>query len=642
MADRLVTHVFRDSKGVTRAIGNLESDWYQRRSEWAIRDIWEDRHRYFVPGRRSPNRPIDVVNGPFGPYLRSRADANEGNNLDELPPFEPRAWEVAHHDSEVLAVHAALIPHGTIGQVLMLGGNEHEFGNNVDNTRVYDVAENRVLGAPSPPNDAFCCEHAFLPDGRLMIAGGTDEWQAAHAVLPLDQHDDPHDHWSGARDCAAYNADGSWTPLAPLLPEPGRTTGGGRWYPTLVTLGNGEVLAVGGHPLLADTRHGAWLPERYDPIADTWSYQPGHWLYTVWSHVPDSTPTPPGQSRSGDDNYLYYPRPFVVPDGRVFMASANDGNCGWYNIETGLVDDPLLDPPAHGAGFAETNHTAVLLPLLPAENYRPRVLFFGNQGPRVITLDESPQATPPAWIPTAPRDWPDEPTPEWAADLVGSETALWPPRRRHGCATLLPTGDVLFTGGINAEGATPLPDSRAVRDAEVYSCGFDWANGVIDRTRERWTTTGRAAVVRNYHSVALLLPNGRVFTAGSNLNGANGEDEVKEYRIEIFCPDYDGDRNRPVIHDAPANLSYGETFTFNITSAARIQRVALLRCGSVTHAWDGDQRYVGLTFQLPEQGTSITAVAPPNGNVAPPGPYMLWVVDRRSRPCRLARFVLLS
>ena len=58
------------------------------------------------------------------------------------------------------------------------------------------------------------------------------------------------------------------------------------------------------------------------------------------------------------------------------------------------------------------------------------------------------------------------------------------------------------------------------------------------------------------------------------------------------------------------------------TDAARIQRVALMRCGSVTHAWDGDQRYVGLEFANPADGV-LEAVAPPTGGVAPPGPYLL-------------------
>lgn len=645
MAERLVTHAFRDSNGVIRAIGNPDSDWFQRRREWAISDIVADRHTYVVQSGQV-TRPIRVVNGPSGPYLRTTPDSTADNNLDILPEFELRPWEVAQDDAEVLAVHAALVTHGLEGQVLMFGGNEHDPANaasdDIHNTRIYDVRGNEVIAIDSPDADVFCGEHAYLPDGRVMVAGGSEGFR------PPEPHEDAHDfpgaHWSGARECAAYDLDGTWTSLASLLPEPGQAErGGGRWYPTLVTLGDGTVLAVGGHPrvrsaeddpdgLINDGRHGAWFPERYDLGSDTWTYQPGHWLYVEWENLSGHVP-PDGQDPGQHgDNYLYYPRVFVVPDGRLFLASANDGSCGCYNLSTGIVEAPAIAPPPHGGRFAETNHTAVLLPLLPGDDFLATVLLVGNQGPHRVTLDlgavdpDDPD-TFPAWTPTVPRDWPGE-----------------PPLRRHGCATLLPTGDVAFTGGIDNDGGSGLPDTDAAREAEVYHPGFDWEAGTLDLGQERWTTISPGAMVpRNYHSVALLLPNGRVLTAGSNINGANGGDDVKEYRIEVFSPDYVDAPDRPRIIDAPSTLTYGQEFAIATTRANRMQRVALMRCGTVTHAWDGDQRYVGLEFEAGSPGSSsLMAIAPPNGNVAPPGPYMLWVIDDLDRPCRLAPFVILS
>lgn len=641
MAQRLVTHAHRDDDGVVVAIGNPGEAWFQRRREWAISDIAAGRHEYVVASGSS-TRAITVVRGPTGPYLRTSPDDAAGNNLDLLPEFELRPWEVAHDDAEVLAVHAALVPHGVEGQVLLFGGNEHDPSNaaegDVHNTRVYDVARNEVLVVDSPEADVFCCAHAFLPDGRLLVAGGSEGFNPPEPHI--DAHHHPRDHWSGARECAAYGNDGTWTSVAGLLPEPGQASrGGGRWYPTLVTLGDGSILAMGGHPrvrsseqdpdgLVNDGRHGAWLPERYDAVDDAWTYMPGHWLYVFWGDVGDHTP-PEGQVAPADDagsNYLYYPRVFVVPDGRVFLASRNDGSCGFYDPGTGLVGQPLLDPPPHGGGFTETNHTAVLLPLLPGDGYGARVLFLGTQGPHRVRLDADGESAP-SWEPTAPRDWPDG-----------------PPLRRHGCATLLPTGDVVFTGGIDNDGGSGLPDSDAVRAAEVYHPGFDWAARVIDEGREAWTTvTPEAAVARNYHSVALLLPNGRVLTAGSNIDGAAGGDEDKEFRIEVFSPDYVDAPNRPDVLGAPGSLTWGEEFDVATTRAGAIQRVALLRCGSVTHAWDGDQRYVGLDFEWAGPDSPVLhVVAPPHGNVAPPGPYLLWVVDDLGRPCRRAPFVVLA
>lgn len=651
MADRLVTHAARNSRGNIVAIGNPDEGWQQRRREWAISDILVRRHNYFVAGTRGNHRPLDVVHGPFGPYLRTRADPTPDNNLDNLPALDLAPWEVALDDAEVLAVHAALVPHGAQGQVLMFGGNEHDpgqaSGGDVHHTRIYEVDQNRIIDVASPDADVFCCDHAFLPDGRLLVGGGTD----AGGAFPPEGAHLGHRHWSGARECAAYNLNGTWSPAASMLAEPGHDSrGGGRWYPTMLTLGDGQILAVGGHPrvdsedeAVNDTRHGAWLPERYDPATDAWTYQPGHWLYVRWNEI--TSPPPAGQSQppgSTPGNYRYYPRLFTVPDGRVFMASRNDGSCGWYDPLTGVVAEQGIDPPPHGEEFAETNHTAVLLPLLPGDGYTPRVLFLGLAGAHRITLE--PDAAPPAWEPTAPRDWASTIGPIPPQGCLARPQRDWtaePPLRRHGCATLLPTGDVLFTGGIDSTEGSGLPDCDGVLEAELYHPGFDWDTGVIDFQGEEWTTTPPASVVRNYHSVALLLPNGRVLTAGGNLDGQSGPDSVKERRIEVFCPAYDADPNRSVISQAPGSLSYGQTFQLTTTRADRIQRVALMRCGSVTHAWDGDQRYVGLEFAQPASGL-IEAIAPPDGNVAPPGPYMLWVVDDQDQPCRLAPFVSLS
>ncbi len=640
MADRIVTHAMRDGDGVVRAIGNPDSDWFQRRTQWAITDIAAGRHMYYVASG-DVHRRIWVVNGPTGPYLRTSADSTEVNNLDELPEFELRPWEIAHPDAQILAVHAALVPHGAQGQVLMFGGNEHDPGNaaanDIFNTRIYDVDRNEVVGINSPPADVFCCDHAFLPDGRLLVGGGSEGFNppAAH----VDAHDDARDHWSGARECAAYNLDGTWDSLASFLPEPGQDVqGGGRWYPTLITLGDGTILAVGGHPRwddedesISDGRHGAWLPERYDPATDQWTYQPGHWLYVEWNSISGHTP-PDGQQIPDPllPNYLYYPRIFTIPDGRVFLASRHDGTCGFYNLDTGEVEPPAIAPPPHGARFEETNHTAVLLPLLPGDEYTPTVLFLGMDGSHRVTLAPDQLAdpdNPPDWLPTAPRDWDEA-----------------PPLRRHGYATLLPTGDVVFTGGINHTGGSGLPNSDAVEEAEIYHPGFDWDAGTLDFAAEEWTTVSPGAeIVRNYHSVALLLPNGQVLTAGSNIDGQAGGDADKEYAIEIFSPAYFDAPLRPDIVQAPDTLTYGEEFFVATTRVGQIQRVALLRCGSVTHAWDGDQRYVGLEFGPgPPDTSTLRVFAPPDGNVAPPGPYMLWVVDDDDRPCRLAHFVVLS
>lgn len=261
----------------------------------------------------------------------------------------------------------------------------------------------------------------------------------------------------------------------------------------------------------------------------------------------------------------------------------------------------------------------------------------GNEGPFRITLEQidmsgvtniedlaALEELPiPTWEATSPRQW-----------------DIDPPLRRHGCATLLPTGAVFFSGGINQAGQPGLDDDNAALNGEIYFPGMNPNGTAIDSDLEDWITVAPATVPRNYHSVALLLPNGRVLTAGSNHDGANGGDDVKEYYIETYSPIWYWDERRPEITDAPDQITFGEEFTIETSNPNAIIRVALMRCGTVTHAWDGDQRYVGVEFETTENGLRLTA--PPNGSVAPPGPYMLWIIAEEDLPCKLAPFVILN
>ncbi|SEN07142.1 galactose oxidase-like domain-containing protein [Palleronia pelagia] len=684
MADRHVTHALRDTDGDILVIGNSEEGW-ARDARWAIQDLLLRRHSYFVHGTGGNRLDVIVVEAPSGHHLRTRPDISEANNLDNLESFLPPAWDIPITHTEIFAIHACLVPHGPEGQVLIFGGDEHDMSlSDIGawrNTRVYDIASNRILSSESPDVDLFCCGHAFLSSGHPFVAGGTELWRGHHAGA----HEQPRDHWGGARESASYSLNYEWAARSDMLPQPDRegNVGGGRWYPTLITLPNGRILAVGGHPSISDQRHGAWMPEIYDPVANTWSYVGGYWIYVNWRDVEvirerredaEGNPVldedgeeifdpvldddgqlqelwefPDGQDRPTTNanrsvNYLYYPRIFVVPGGRVFLASPNDDFSRFYDTGTGLLSGPEIDPPDNaGILYRETNHTAVLLPLLPGDNYRPHVLMMNNTGSYRISLprpdleggtplEDLATADPPEWVATAPRDWDGT-----------------PPLRHHGVATLLPTGEVFFSGGINEEGEAGLSNENATLQGEVYTPAIDWeADRIVvpeeeadgPAITESWRTVAPASVVRNYHSVALLLPNGRVLTAGSNVDGSSGGDHLKEFQIETYSPPWFWDTGRPEIDDAPGSISYGEEFHIDTTARDRIERAALMRCGTVTHAWDGDQRYVGLDFSVTSTGLRLTA--PPDGTIAPPGPYMLWIIAEGDLPCQQAPFVILN
>jgi hypothetical protein len=87
---------------------------------------------------------------------------------------------------------------------------------------------------------------------------------------------------------------------------------------------------------------------------------------------------------------------------------------------------------------------------------------------------------------------------------------------------------------------------------------------------------------------------------------------------------------RPTISSAPGTIQYAANFTVTTPDALQISSVALVRLGAVTHAFDQNQRYVPLTFQQVAGG--LTVQSPPSGNLAPPGYYMLFIVNSTGVP----------
>ena len=208
--------------------------------------------------------------------------------------------------------------------------------------------------------------------------------------------------------------------------------------------------------------------------------------------------------------------------------------------------------------------------------------------------------------------------------------------RRQMNATLLADGSVLATGGMSSAATNGLVDlNNAVTSAERWNP----ATG-------QWTVLSSAARIRQYHSTAALLPDGRVMTGGGGVCGVCMTTGYLEKNIEYFTPPYlykhDGSgqlATRPAISAAPATVAVNTTFTVSSPQAATIAKVALVGLGDVTHSIDQGQRYVPLKFSV--SGTTLTVTGPPTGGVAPPGYYMLFAVDSAGVPST-ARIVQVS
>jgi hypothetical protein len=183
---------------------------------------------------------------------------------------------------------------------------------------------------------------------------------------------------------------------------------------------------------------------------------------------------------------------------------------------------------------------------------------------------------------------------------------------------------MLICGGVEDE----KDDSTSINAAEMYDAWSGLWEGSIRGTGS-WRTLEEASVVRNYHSVALLMPDGAVWTAGSNKNKKQNE---REMRIEIYRPWYFCS-DRPLILYSPSGIRFREKFYLYTTQARSIRRVAVIRAGSVTHGFNSDQRYVGLKI-AEVNGTKLSIHAPPDGTVAVPGYYLLFVINSQRIPSK--------
>jgi len=189
-------------------------------------------------------------------------------------------------------------------------------------------------------------------------------------------------------------------------------------------------------------------------------------------------------------------------------------------------------------------------------------------------------------------------------------------RRQHNL-TILADGSVLASGG-NSSGSDLIDLFTGVFEPEVWHPDTG-----------QWQVMNAMSVDRQYHSIAILLPDGRVLSAGGGYCGLCTFLGYHEQNAEIFSPAYlfnddSTPASRPMIVAAPASVNYNETFNVTMGSGDTISRAHLIKLGSVTHSQNQDQRLVPLDFD--QTGAQLQLRAPSERGSTPPGHYMLFVL----------------
>lgn len=499
---------------------------------------------------------------------------------------------------DTVPVHISVLPGAQPQDVRLLYWGRDKAADKWDRgggclTYTWNPTTDARMTIPNTTTNLFCSAHSFLPDGRLLVSGGH-----------VRDENNPQKEGIGEDDINIFNpANNTWSVAGQMTK--------GRWYPSNVTLPSGETLIVSGYA-------SGTISSRND-MPD---------LYTLNGMIKPFT---------GSGSVAVYPYLHLWNNGRVFVAGPGGASASksFYQHPNGTWDGKFTTvttpPDSHFVGSTVTYDGAT-----------NKVLMVGGHSSTKGTLAEA-----------ATIDLSNS-SPVWQA------TSSMTHKRKYHTAIVLPDGKVLVTGGTKcggtndigcAEGAATVPEMWNPQDGT-------WTLMAPSPARPGYPN----GIPRAYHSFGLLLPDARVLVGGGGLPAAGGEvvptstpgvnytceDATAPENIhcrvfghkdaEIYSPPYLFNSNgtpatQPVIASAPDSISYSQTFTVGVSNPSSITKVSLVRMPSVTHGINYDQRAIPLTA-LPNGTSSLKVYAPMLSEMAPPGHYMLFLINSSGVPSK--------
>ncbi len=494
-------------------------------------------------------------------------------------PADVGRWDAsATVDFPIVAIHAAMLPTGKV----MIFSYPKSPEENSAQAWLWDPATGQKVRRDPPlwldPKDGqmkaaniWCSGHTFTADGELVVFGGNLEFP------------------NGTTSYKGLNKVYTFNPFTETWKEQPDMQHG-RWYPTGIRLPDGRI------PILS-----GW-DESGTPAmnSDVEMFTPPSSLSGTGAISLIGSTGGAGQPPTGE----FYPHMFAMPSGRSLVVGPDAPNTWFMNTPTansfGWSDAPNLNQRRLWG-------TAVPLPAGSGGSTKIMALGGTDQSttPSTNTTEVFDEANPGLnWRPASPN-------------VIG---------RGHANTVLLPDGSMVEVGGgIGRVATAPSPLHAAnpeQRQIELWNPDTG-----------QWRLGPAQAESRAYHSTALLLPDGRVFSAGDDWNGGITSDTA-----EIYEPPYLFKGARPTITSAPPSISVGSNFGVQ-TPNTNVTRAALIAPGSVTHAVDMNQRLISLN--VTQRAGCVDLAAPPSANVAPPGYYMLFLISNQGVPS-VAKFVKLT